>query len=200
MPTGIYKRKELTEQHRKNISKAHLGKKHSEEMKRKMSLAMTGKHWKCSGETKKRMSEAKKGKNPHLWSKESRKKLSEARKGKKLSEETKKKIGEACKGIKNWSWIKDRTKLGKNEKKHLDGQYRDWIIEVRKRDKWKCRLLSGECKGRLETHHIFNWVDYPELRYIINNGITLCAHHHPRGRTNEKQMIPILQELLTIKE
>lgn len=74
------------------------------------------------------------------------------------------------------------------------------MLEVKKRDNWKCKLLSSNCKGRLEAHHIFNWVDYPELRYVVNNGITLCAFHHPRGREEEKRMIPIFQELLSVSK
>ena len=88
----------------------------------------------------------------------------------------------------------------KSEKKHLDTTYKYWMLEVKKRDGWKCRLLSSDCKGRLESHHIFNWNDYPELRYILTNGITLCAFHHPRGRENEKRMIPIFQELLSVSK
>ena len=97
-------------------------------------------------------------------------------------------------------YIKDRTKLKKSEKKHLDSAYINWMLEVKKRDGWKCRLLNSDCKGRLESHHIFNWIDYPELRYILTNGITLCAFHHPRGREEEKRMIPILQELLSVSK
>ena len=100
----------------------------------------------------------------------------------------------------NWKWKKDRTQLVKSEKKHLDGRYREWMFSVKNRDNWKCRLLSSECKGRLESHHILNWKNYPELRYIINNGITLCAFHHPRGREEEKRMIPIFQELLSVSK
>lgn len=92
------------------------------------------------------------------------------------------------------------SSMVKNEKKHLDSVYRHWMRDVKNRDGWKCRLLNNDCRGRLESHHIFNWMDYPELRYLIENGITLCLVHHPRGRTKEKQMIPIFQELLLVSK
>jgi len=50
---------------------------------------------KCSEETKKKISEANKGRK---LSEETKKKISEAHKGKRLSEETKKKIGEGHRG------------------------------------------------------------------------------------------------------
>ena len=67
--------------------------KPSEETKKKISDAHKGKHH--SAESKKKMSDARKGK--HI-SEEIKKKLSEARKGKQFSEEHKKKLSEAKKG------------------------------------------------------------------------------------------------------
>ena len=87
-------------------------------------------------------------------------------------------------------WISDRNRLVKSEKKHLDGKYREWMFAVRKRDNWKCRINNSDCNGRLESHHILNWKDYPELRYEIKNGITLCHAHHPRGRKREAELSP----------
>lgn len=88
----------------------------------------------------------------------------------------------------------------KSENKMNDSFYVRWSREVKDRDGWKCKLLSSECKGRLESHHIFDWINYHELRYILTNGITLCAFHHPRGREKEKRMVPIFQELLSVSE
>jgi len=102
------------------------------------------------------------------------------------------------KGEKHPRWKEDRTTLRVNEKKHLDGQYRDWMKSVKDRDNWKCQIADENCKGRLEAHHILNWMDFPELRYEINNGITLCLAHHPRGRTKEKRLESYFQELVSV--
>lgn len=59
-----------------------------------------------------------------------------------------------------------------------------------------CRIADNKCNGRLEAHHILNWKQYPELRYELNNGITLCQSHHPRGRENENKLSPYLQHLV----
>jgi len=74
------------------------------------------------------------------------------------------------------------------------------MLSVKRRDNWKCRIADVNCSGRLEAHHILNWKYYPELRYDINNGITLCHNHHPRGRMEEKRMIPELQGLLSVSK
>ena len=88
----------------------------------------------------------------------------------------------------------------KNEKKHLDCQYREWMLAVKNRDNWKCKINNNDCSGRLESHHILNWKDYPELRYEINNGITLCHAHHPRKRAEEKRLSPYFKELVSVSK
>jgi hypothetical protein len=104
-------------------------------------------------------------------------------------------------GKNNPKWVKDRTKIkGRHERSFHDPEYKQWRKKVLERDNNTCRLLSSDCEGRLESHHIFSWKEFPELRYIINNGIALCHRHHPKGESDEKRMIPILQELLSVSK
>lgn len=93
-------------------------------------------------------------------------------------------------------WVADRNQLVKSEKKHLDSRYREWMFAIKNRDMWKCKINNSDCNGKLESHHILNWKDYPELRYEINNGITLCHAHHPRGREREAKLSPYFQSLV----
>lgn len=97
----------------------------------------------------------------------------------------------------NPNWITDRSKLKKKEQRN-DSAYRKWRYQVWVRDKWKCGIANIDCNGKIEAHHILTWRDYPELRYQINNGITLCHAHHPRVRAEEKRLIPIFKELVTV--
>lgn len=99
-------------------------------------------------------------------------------------------------GSNNPNWVADRSLLVKNEKKHLDSKYKIWMNGVKNRDGWKCRINNSDCNGQLESHHILNWKNYPELRYEINNGITLCHAHHPKGRENEAKLSPFFQSLV----
>jgi len=93
-------------------------------------------------------------------------------------------------------WISDRTQLKTGREKSYDTKYKYWMREVKSRDGWKCRMADDTCKGRLEAHHILPWAKFPELRYQINNGITLCCHHHPRTRAAEVGLSPFLQGLV----
>jgi len=97
-------------------------------------------------------------------------------------------------------WKKDRTLVVQSEKKHLDRKYREWMLAIKNRDGWKCRIVDYNCNGRLEAHHILNWMDYPELRYDINNGIALCQAHHPRGRAKEKRLASYFMELVSVSK
>lgn len=141
------------------------------------------------------------------------------RAGYRHTEETKRKIGEAhlgkkypykkrVEGIKrsfakrpkasrenHYRWIADRAMLVKKENRY-DYAYIEWLTQVRARDGRKCRIANDSCGGMLEVHHILSWAEYPELRYEVNNGITLCHAHHPKGRAKEKAMAPYFQGLV----
>lgn len=144
-----------------------------------------------------------------LWANpDFRKRMSEAHKGNKgywtgkkriLTEEWKKKIGIGNTGEKNGRWISDRTKLVKKQKRN-DSAYYAWAMSVKRRDNWKCKIHNKDCKGKVIAHHILPWREYEELRYNINNGITLCQAHHPRRRAEEKRLIPTFQELVSVLE
>lgn len=107
------------------------------------------------------------------------------------------KMSEVQKGEKNSSWVKDRSKLV-NQADRNSYQYLEWAESVRERDGRKCRIGNSNCHYILEVHHILSWREYPELRFNINNGITLCRAHHPRKRAEEKRLIPVFQELVSI--
>lgn len=100
-------------------------------------------------------------------------------------------------GERSVHWKKDRSTLAKRQERD-DGRYRDWRKSVWLRDNFKCRIASSDCCGRIEAHHILPWRDYPELRYELNNGITLCHAHHPIKRAEEKRLAPIFQELVSV--
>ena len=77
------------------------GKKHSEETRKRISIANKGK--KRSEEARKRMSDSKKGKKRKKFSEETRKRMSIANMGHAVSAETRKRISEALKSAEPWN-------------------------------------------------------------------------------------------------
>lgn len=92
-------------------------------------------------------------------------------------------------------WIKDRTKLAKRQERN-DMAYIEWRKQVWLRDNFKYKIANPDCNGRIEAHHILSWSQYPQLRYEVNNGITLCHFHHPRKRKDEMRLSPYFTSLI----
>ena len=101
-------------------------------------------------------------------------------------------------GKNHWNWRDDRDSL-KKENRRNDPAYVAWAREVKVRDGFICRINNEDCSGSVVAHHILSWSKFPELRYKINNGITLCHAHHPRKRVDEQRLIPILKGLVEAK-
>ncbi len=165
--------------------KINVGRKHSEEAKRKMSETKKG--WHPSKETRRRMSEAKKGKKPPNWGKtpsdETRRKMSETEKGKTISDETRKKMSEAMRGPRGSNWkggiSPESMRIRNGVETHL------WREAVFARDNWTCQEC-GQKGIYLNSHHIKSFAQYPELRFAINNGITFCKECHKKYRNKNK--------------
>lgn len=52
-----------------------------------------------------------------------------------------------------------------------------WSKAVKERDKFTCQECD-QIGGKLHSHHIKPWADYPDLRLELSNGVTLCKECH----------------------
>ena len=60
-------------------------------------------------------------------------------------------------------------------------EYKLWRDTIYKRDYWHCQLCGKHCeKENIIAHHKKSFSDYPELRFDVNNGITLCRNCHAK--------------------
>lgn len=209
--------RKLTDEQKMAVSRAQKGRKHLPQQGFQKGHGLLGnnptskgKNWKLTEENKLNISLAKQGDKNPMYGKtilpqtlEALVKKNKGNKyclGRKATKESIEKRRLSISGPKHFAWIADRTLLVKSDKKHLDGRYRDWMKAVKNRDGWTCRIADDNCNGRLEAHHILRWSKHPELRYEVNNGITLCAFHHPLKINDEERLAPLFTDLvLTVK-
>jgi hypothetical protein len=126
------------------------------------------------------------------WTDEQREEASLLRTGTTLSEETKKKIGNSVRGInRGIEWRKKLSLAHKGENSHCwkggvspinkrirhSVEYKLWRESVFERDDWTCQVCMKR-GGTLHPHHIKPFAEYPELRFAIDNGETLCVDCH----------------------
>lgn len=173
MPTGIYPRRPVSKATRLKMSAKRKGVKKTQEHLQKIALGNKGKI--LSKETRLKMSISKMGKPSPM-------------KGKTfgpMSIETKKKLSIANKGIKSYRWRGGVTKQNKLIRSSLE--YRLWRISVFERDNYTCifcEARSGNGKKIiLNADHIKPFAYFPELRFELSNGRTLCIECHKRTDT-----------------
>lgn len=218
MPTGIYKHQPHSEETKRKISLASRGPK-PEGFGEKISRALRGRR--LTEKIRRRMSKSKMG---HIVTKETREKIGKANMiaskgktgelasnwkggkpncidcGKQLSIYHGKRCDQCSRkfssGKNHYNWQGGITP--ENVKIRNSIEFRLWRESVFARDNWTCQ----KCKvkgGKLHSHHIKNFAEWPELRFAIDNGITLCKKCHKKfhekyGRN--KNTLEQLQEFL----
>lgn len=83
----------------------------------------------------------------------------------------------AIKGENNVNWKGGVTPI--NEKIRRSIEYKLWRESVFKRDNYTC-IWCGQIGDKLNADHIKSFALYPELRFAIDNGRTLCADCHKK--------------------
>lgn len=143
-------------------------------------------------ETRKKMSDTMKGKVPSNikmiagWnrgkklSEEHIKHLSEAKIGTHRSEETKQKISDYFRGEKHPNWKGGVTPI--NDRIRKTREYVLWRRSVFERDDYTC-VWCGQRGRKLNADHIKPFSLFPELRFAIDNGRTLCVDCHHKTST-----------------
>lgn len=188
-----------SEETRKKLSKSLTGRIFTEEHKKKISEGNKGSipwnkgtigimiPWNknkkglqiCSDETRRKMSFASKGRK---HSKKTIEKIRLAKLGsrnpfygKHHSEKTRRILSERSSG-ENCAFWKGGVTL-KNQVIRTGIEIRLWREAVFARDSYTCQKTKIR-GGELQSHHIKNFAEYPELRFAIDNGITFSKKVH----------------------
>lgn len=114
------------------------------------------------------------------------------RKGYKHSEETKERIRIANSGERGPNWKGGRS--AEHERLRKSGRYAAWRVAVFERDNYTCQSCGERSsKGNrivLHADHIKPFALFPDLRFDIDNGRTLCEPCHRKtptyGRPRQK--------------
>lgn len=69
------------------------------------------------------------------------------------------------------------TERRQSEEGRLCQEYKQWRLHVFERDNYTC-VFCRKHGIKLNAHHIKSYARYPELRYELSNGITLCEKCH----------------------
>lgn len=174
----------------KELGTKWIGRKHSEDTKIKISQSRIGKSYP-------KLSLAKKGKK---HSEEHKKLIASSLKkayeeGRKVSyftnnkwqhsEETKELLSKTRLGDKNPAWKGGVTPL--NHSLRTSRQYKNWRTSIFEKDNYSC-VLCGTRNGNgksifLQADHIKPFSQFPELRFNLDNGRTLCLDCHKTTET-----------------
>lgn len=95
--------------------------------------------------------------------------------------------GKVRRGESNPRWDGGKSSEVVKAKASLD--YRLWKEAVNARDNFTCQDCGGTDLNIIETHHIKPFAKFPDERYDVNNGITLCRFCHQLRHTTSLDKI-----------
>ena len=66
----------------------------------------------------------------------------------------------------------------KNRHRTNEAEFRVWSKLVKERDNYTCQTCGDNKGGNLNAHHLNGWNAFPEQRFDLDNGVTLCTDCH----------------------
>ncbi len=126
------------------------------------------------------------------FSNEHRQRLRDSNLGKKRSEETRKRISISKSGERHPRWKGGIS--SENTKIRNSREFRLWRMGVLARDSGRC-VLCEKSAVMLHADHIKPFSLFPELRFEISNGRTLCVDCHRKTDTWGGRTLKLMHSL-----
>ena len=96
-------------------------------------------------------------------------------------------------GAKSHMWKGGRSK--ENTLIRLRREFRVWRKEIYERDNYTCQMCDKRSgvgqQVYLHPHHIKSFAKYPELRFEVSNGLTLCKDCHMKLHNLAKKVLNV---------
>ncbi len=85
--------------------------------------------------------------------------------------------GYMLRGEANTNYKGEQSLTRRNSLIRVSADFQEWRLKVFTRDDYTCQHC-GKRGGNLHAHHIKPFAKYPELRFVVDNGLTLCIPCH----------------------
>lgn len=87
-----------------------------------------------------------------------------------------KKIVKESNSGKNSNWWKGGI-TSENHRIRISPEYKQWRTAVFERDDYTCQVC-GKRGSNIQAHHLESFADNLDLRFVVENGVTICEFHH----------------------
>lgn len=102
-----------------------------------------------------------------------------------LTPESRRKQAKTISGSGHWNWQGGKTPTAQKIRNSLETK--NWRRAVYERDNYTCQLCNTR-GGTLNADHIKPFALFPDLRFDVNNGRTLCVECHKKTPTYMRRM------------